>query len=156
MSKADVDRLMRAYPKIYFACHAQHRRDPETGERLPERQASVLDHLDPKQAVALNELADHFGVTPATMSLTVSRLVKGGYVRRRRAREDMRRLELTLSDRGVRMKEAMRVLDPERVHELLAQLNDDERTKALAGLEILASNAETLVSSWSKRLKETM
>ena len=73
-----------AYPRIYFACHTRHVRDPQTGEALSAHQASILDHLDEVEAMSMTDLAGHMGVTVATMSLAVDRLERRGYAERRR------------------------------------------------------------------------
>ena len=88
---------MLDYPRIFFACHARHVRDPKTRRLLSAHQASILDHLDETQATTLMGLAKHMGVTPSTMSLTIERLVRRGYVLRNRHSGDRRRLELRLS-----------------------------------------------------------
>ncbi len=72
------------------------------------------------------------------MSLTVERLVRGGYVSRIRDQDDTRRVQLRLTESGVRIKIEKSVLDPERVQAMLANLNRDDRRKALAGLGLLA------------------
>ena len=87
-----VAALLRDYPRIYFACHRRHVRDPGSGALLSAHQASVLDHLDAVDPTALNELAAHMGVTPGTMSVAVDRLVKGGYVTRTVDGADRRRV----------------------------------------------------------------
>ena len=79
---AAVDRLLDAYPRIYFACHTRHVRDPQTQRLLSRHQASVLDHLDEVEPTTLMDLARHMGVTPGTMSIAIDRLERKGYVRR--------------------------------------------------------------------------
>jgi DNA-binding MarR family transcriptional regulator len=64
----DVAAVFRDYPRIYFACHRRHVRDDESGARVSTRQVSILDHLDSETPTMLSDLADHMGVTPATMS----------------------------------------------------------------------------------------
>ena len=70
----EVRRLLEAYPRIFFACHTRHVRDPETGGELSAHQASILDHLDEVDAMSMTSLAGHMGVTVATMSLAIDRL----------------------------------------------------------------------------------
>ena len=137
-----VDRVLEAYPRIYFACHARHRRDPKTKATLSERQASILDHLDGARPTSLSELADHFDVTPATMCVTVGRLIRDGYVKRKAAADDKRRIELRLTAAGDRMKAAMQVLEPELVAAMLAELTAEERRAALRGLDLLKEAAD--------------
>src|SRR5262249_49360133 len=106
-----VKQVMELYPRIYFACHTRHVRDPKTQRLLSAHQASILDHLDEREPLTLLDLARHMGVTPSTMSLQVERLVRRGYVSRLRATEDGRRLRLLLTPDGVRVREAKSVLD---------------------------------------------
>jgi len=134
----DVKQVLTDYPRIYFACHTRHVRDPRTREKVSAHQASILDHLDVVAPTSLQDLANHMGVTPATMSLGIERLVRQGYVSRRRSKADGRQLELRLSAAGVRLRDAQSVLDPERVRALLDNLTEAERKDALRGLALLA------------------
>jgi len=134
----DVRDLLDAYPRIYFACHTRHVRDPRTGARLSAHQASILDHLDEVDPMTMSDLAGHMGVTVATMSLTVDRLERKRYVRRDRDPKDGRRVLVRVTAAGVRVREAKSVLDPVRVEQVLAQLSPADRAAALKGLELLA------------------
>jgi DNA-binding MarR family transcriptional regulator len=129
MSRADVETVLRCYPQIYFACHRRHVRDEKTGQVMSQNQASILDHLDDTEGTALFDLARHMGVTASTMSLTVDRLERGGWVKRERSKQDARRVELRLVDA------------------MLARLEDGKRKKALRGLELLAEASRELVES---------
>jgi MarR family transcriptional regulator, organic hydroperoxide resistance regulator len=134
--------LLTLYPRIYFACHTRHVRDPLTQRLLSRHQASILDHLDEVDPTTLNGLARHMGVTPGTMSLTIDRLERKGYVIRLRDTTDRRRVHLRLSTAGVRVRNASSVLDPPRVERLMARLTDEERETAIRGLGLLADAAQ--------------
>jgi DNA-binding MarR family transcriptional regulator len=134
----EVEQVLAHYPRIYFACHSRHVKDPRNAAKVSAHQASILDHLDSVEPSSLQDLAGHMGVTPATMSLAIERLVRQGYVLRRRSKADGRQLELRLSAAGVRLREAQSVLDPARVRALLDNLSDSERADALRGLALLA------------------
>jgi MarR family transcriptional regulator, organic hydroperoxide resistance regulator len=130
--------VLDAYPKIYFACHTRHVRDPQTGADLSAHQASILDHLDEVDAMSMTDLAGHMGVTVATMSLAIDRLEARGYARRERDPGDGRRVLLRITPAGLRLREAKSVLDPVRVEQVLAQLSTADRAAALEGLKLLA------------------
>ncbi len=147
MSKVDVETVLECYPRIYFACHRRHVRDEQSHAVLSAHQASVLDHLDDLEGTSLLDLARHMGVTPSTMSLTVDRLERGGYVTRERSTEDRRRVDLRLTASGVRIKRQQKVLAPELVAAMLARLEPARRKQALRGLELLAEAAVDLVRS---------
>jgi len=147
-----VRQVLDHYPRIFFACHTRHRRDPLTRRRLSQHQASILDHLDNMEPTNLMDLARHMGVTPSTMSLSIERLVRRGFVLRGRDRRDRRRLQLLLSPAGVRVKEAQQVLEPARVRGLLAELAAEDRDAALRGLKLLARAANRFMASLPKRM----
>ena len=149
MSKPGVETVLRCYPQIYFACHRRHVRDAKTNTVLSAHQASVLDHLDDVEGTSLLELARHMGVTASTMSLMVDRLERGGYVRRERSSEDGRRVDLRLTDAGVRVKKQQNVLEPELVEAMLERMDREQRRQALAGLELLAEAAREMIASGS-------
>ena len=139
--RSAATRLMKAYPRIYFACHQEHRRDPESGEEISTHQGSILDHLDDVDGTSLSHLAKHMGVTLSTMSLNIDRLEKRDLVERRKDPTDGRRILLHLTAAGVRMKGARSVLDPDRVETLLKQLSPRDRETAIRGLELLSQAA---------------
>ncbi|PYR76993.1 MAG: hypothetical protein DMF86_10830 [Acidobacteria bacterium] len=139
---AAADRLLDAYPRIYFACHTRHVRDPQTQRLLSRHQASVLDHLDEVEPTTLMDLARHMGVTPGTMSIAIDRLERKGYVVRLRDTADRRRVHVRLTGAGVRVREASSVLDRQRVEALLARMSDADRDAGLRGLALLAHAAQ--------------
>jgi DNA-binding MarR family transcriptional regulator len=147
MSQPEVETVLRCYPQIYFACHKRHVRDPQTQEVLSGHQASVLDHLDDVHPTPLFDLARHMGVTASTMSLTIDRLVRGGYVVRERSSEDRRRLDLRLTPAGLRIKKQQKVLEPELVASVLSRLDERKRKQALRGLELLAEASRAMIAS---------
>ncbi len=144
---AEVETVLECYPRIYFACHRRHVRDPRTQTVLSAHQASVLDHLDSVEGTALLDLARHMGVTASTMSLTVDRLERGGYLTRERNQDDKRRVDLKLTRAGVRIKQQQKVLEPELVGALLGHLDRDRRQTALRGLQLLAEAAMEMIRS---------
>src|SRR4051812_41266296 len=104
-------RVMDFYPRIFLACHTRHVQDPKTRKVLSAHQVGILHHLDEVQAMRLTDLAGHLGVTPSTMSLTVDRLERDGYVRRQRDPKDGRVTKIRLTAAGARIRDAQEVLD---------------------------------------------
>lgn len=139
----DVRALLDHYPKIFFACHSRHVRDPGAGHQVSTRQVSILDHLDETTAITLSTLARHSGVTPSTMSLAIDRLEQLGYVKREKSPEDARRIGLTLTPAGGRIRDAQSVLDPECVRAMLGHLTQEQRARAIEGLALLAQAAQS-------------
>ncbi len=152
MLAAQVAVLMQSYPKIFFACHTRHVRDDATHQRLSAHQAGILDHLDDREPTSMLTLARHLGVTASTMSLTIDRLARAGYVSRHRDATDARKVALRLTKDGVRIKERNSVLDRGLVAAMLARMKPRQRAASLAGLEALAQAASEFVES--RKFKE--
>ncbi len=134
--------VMENYPRIFFACHTRHVRDPKTKRLVSAHQASILDHLDRVEPITMMDLASHMGVTLSTMSLNIERLVRRGYVSHTRDPRDRRRAQLLLTQTGVRLREASTVLDVGRVRAMLAEMGTVERRRGLEGLALLARAAD--------------
>lgn len=135
---AAINAVMTLYPRIYFACHTRHVRDPQSLRLLSRHQASILDHLDEIAPTTVMDLAGHMGVTAATMSVAIDRLERKGYVVRLKDAKDRRRVHVRLTTAGVRVRESSSVLDPSRVERLVSRLSEDERKRAIEGLALLA------------------
>jgi len=142
-----VRQVMTYYPRIFFACHTEHVRDPKTRRKISAHQASILDHLDEIEPTGLNDLARHMGVTPSTMSLTVDRLARDGYVKRGADLRDGRRVALRITRAGARLRDQMTVLDADRVKAMLGQMKPADRREALRGLELLARAADAAIAA---------
>jgi DNA-binding MarR family transcriptional regulator len=136
---------MAAYPAIYLACHREHTRSDARGNALTENQASVLNHLDATRPTTLTKLAEHMGVGRSTMSTTLARLVRNGYIVRRQSRTDRRSAQLTLSPAGKKIQQENTVLNPLLLRQLLKILKPEEAELAVAGLERLAQAAAILL-----------
>ena len=145
MLDSRVRRLLDAYPAIYLACHRQHMRGDDKGNALTENQSSVLDHLDEKRPTTLSKLAEHLGVSRSTMSITVARLLRGGYIRRSRSREDTRCVALTLTAAGATVKRENSVLHPDLVRAMFRTMSREELEAALNGIECMAKHAAMLL-----------
>lgn len=145
MLDARIRRLLDAYPAIFLACHRQHVREDSDGKIITERQASVLDHLHATRPTTLSKLAEHMGVGRSAMSITAARLVRGGYITRRRDHGDARSVGLTLTAAGMRVKEQNTILDPELVRKMFRAMPAAELEDALQGIERMAKYARVLL-----------
>lgn len=143
-SAAAVQKVVDLIPRILYACRRLDARTLSTGRSLSPQQALILDQLDPDVSTSLQALAAQMSVTAPTMSVAIGRLVREGYVRRDRDSVDGRRLDLTLSPAGVRVRKSTSSLDPRRVAALLAQLSAAERTMALRGLAAMGDAARSV------------
>lgn len=137
-------RVVAAVPLVLAACRRRALQHPETRTRLSPHLAGLLEHLDPSRPIAVGELARRLGVTPATISLQIARLLALRLVSRTPDRADGRRVLLRLTAAGVRLRERRTLLDPECVELLLQRLPARERDLAVFGIESLGRAAQAL------------
>src|SRR5262245_14342149 len=142
-----VFEIQRLYPQIYVACHNDHIRASSTSWRVSSQDASVLVHLDREVGIRPGQLAKHLGVAASTLSATISRLEKLGYLSSNPIETDKRQRELKLTSRGAEAISATSVLNVERVRSLVQKLTREERNSAVKGLALLARAARTVRST---------
>ena len=148
------DEFIDLYAQIYFACHTRHVHDPDSGTKVSARQASILSHLDSVEPTPVSALAAHLGVTVSTMSISLDRLERQGYIVRARAENDARVRHVRLTPAGERLRTAQKVLEPRLVRAMLSRLSPAERRVALRGLELLGSAARDQVKT--RRTEESL
>ena len=141
MIDLDVYEVLRCYPMIYLACHIDHVRSSSTKWKLSSHDSSILAHLDVKRATSPRELAKHLGVASSTLSASITRLTKLGYIESTPASNDKRRKQLRLTQLGIEAMTGTSVLDTDRVKALLKKLKPAERRAAIEGLALLAKAA---------------
>jgi DNA-binding MarR family transcriptional regulator len=144
MTDDDVYEVQRLYPQIYVACHNEHVRAVSTKWRVSSQDASILVHLDREFGLSPRALAGHLGVAPSTLSASIARLSKLGYLTSLPNGKDRRRRELRLTARGAEAISSTSVLNAERVGALLSKLEPGERKEALRGLALLAQAARRM------------
>jgi DNA-binding MarR family transcriptional regulator len=139
-----VFEVQRLYPQIYLACHVDHVRAASTQWRLSSRDSSILSHLDRDRGMSPRDLATHLGVVPSTLSATIARLARLGYITSEATTSDKRQRELRLTAKGAEAMASTSVLDAERVRAVLQRLTKDERSHAVRGLALFARAAREL------------
>ena len=137
--KRDVLAVLLAYPQIWHTCHTHHKRGHRTGDPLTDRESSVLVHISAFTPASPKALAKHMGITPATLSAVIDRLLDKGMLDRRQHPSDRRRHELTLTRAGERAVREGSVLDYGRVERALKALPAGKRTLAVEGISLLAA-----------------
>jgi DNA-binding MarR family transcriptional regulator len=144
MRPETIFEVQRLFPQIYLACHVDHVRAASTSWDLSSHDASILAHLDPKNAISSRTLAAHLSVAASTLSAAIARLSRLGYLTSEPSPSDKRQRELRLTARGAEAIASTSVLDENRVRELLNRLNPQERAAALRGLQLLAQAAREI------------
>ncbi|HEX5075277.1 MAG TPA: MarR family transcriptional regulator [Gemmatimonadaceae bacterium] len=116
---------------------ARSARSVERRTGVTTAQLFVLRQLAESDTLSLSEIADRTLTRQSTVSVVVTRLVAQGLVRRARAADDRRRLELSLTPAGRRL--LARAPDPTtgRLLTALDELTSDQLQSLAGGLDAL-------------------
>jgi len=144
MNDDDVYEVQRLYPQIYIACHTDHVRAVSTKWRISSQDAAILVHLDRESGLRPRELAKHLGISSSTLSAYIARLSELGYLTSDPNKDDGRKREIRLTERGAEALSGTSVLDATRVKAVLKQLKPNDRKDALRGLKLLADAAKKI------------
>jgi DNA-binding MarR family transcriptional regulator len=144
MEDPDVLAVLRSYPRIYLACHVEHRTRASSPTGLTARDSSLLAHVEDPAGSSPALLARHLGVAASTLSAALARLETAGMLRLDPDPADARRRLVRLTGPGREAVARDSVLDPGRVEALLAKLTPAERRRAVEGLRLLGDAARRL------------
>jgi len=126
---------MEAVPVVMRVIRAEMRLRGGRFATVPQLRALGLVHRRP--GASLTDVAAHLGVTPATTSVLVDRLVRRGLLRRDTHPEERRRISLSLTPAGDRHLRAARTATRQRLAEVLEALPASDRTTISAGVSLL-------------------
>jgi DNA-binding MarR family transcriptional regulator len=131
---AVFDPLRRLVHALHVASRETERRLGVTGAQL-----FVLTQLRATPSLSINALAERTMTHQSTVSVVVRRLVRRKLVRKIRAQDDARRVELTLTPGGIALlKRAPEVLQV-RLASAIGALSAVQRRSLANGLEHLVS-----------------
>ncbi len=133
--------IQRHYPRIYIACHVDHRARRGQGPTISARDQTILAHV-PNAGVRPQALAAHLKVTPSTMSAALKRLTAMGFITMAPEAKDARAKVVRLADAGRAALSQTSVLESSKVKAALARLSAPERAAVVRGLELLADAAQ--------------
>jgi DNA-binding MarR family transcriptional regulator len=105
----------------------------ESASELSGAQIFILRQLKTEKRLSINELAERTFTHQSTVSGVVSRLVDSGYVSRSPSRADGRKLDLSLTSKGIRTLGAVPKTAQEVLGQTIRQMSSTER-KMLATL----------------------
>lgn len=126
-----------AYPRVYHACHREHRSGRTNSTGLSARDGSILAHLSAREPTAQGQLTRHLGIAKSTLSEAIAWLIECGYVARERG-DDGREQRLRLTPQGVEAMQGSSVLESDLLAAVLATLSAEERQAAVRGLQLLS------------------
>ena len=133
--------VLRHYPRIYIACHTDHRDRKGQGDAITARDQTILAHI-PDDGIRPNLLAAHLDVAASTLSAALKRLASMQLVLLDTDATDARGKIARLAPAGKAALSQTSVLDVARVLAALRGLNAEERAAVVRGLSLLADAAQ--------------
>lgn len=141
----DLDRLtrevLRHYPRIYVACHVDHRARRGQGPAVSARDQTILAHV-PSAGLRPQDLARHLHVAPSTLSAALKRLASLELITLTAPSHDRRARVIRLTEAGKAALSETSVLESTRVRAALVRLRGEDRAAVVRGLELLADAAQ--------------
>lgn len=134
--KDKVMLLNQYWTDIYFHLHYLHR------EKISHQVVRILQLVDKKSGVGVNEIASYLQVSHNTASEHVKRTIEKGYLVKVRDPLDERKVILSLTESGEEVLYRNTSLDEEKLGKVLEQLNDDEEKLVEQALKILSKRAK--------------
>lgn len=126
---------METVPLVMRSIRADMRTRGSSEMSVP--QFRTLAFLDRNPGASLSELAEHLGVTRATASANVERLVQRDLIHRCDHPEERRRVELKLTEAGKHHLQESRKQTRTYISGLLNALTDDQIIEIEKGLILL-------------------
>lgn len=132
--------ILRHYPRIYIACHTDHKHRKGQGAAVTARDQSILAHV-PDNGVRPQVLAKHLAISASTLSAALKRLEAMGLIAMASDDEDARAKIVRLTQSGRASLAATSVLDVARVKAALKRVDAKDRAAIVRGLSLLADAA---------------
>ncbi len=127
--------VMETVPLVMRFIRAEMRR--QGANELSVLQFRALGFLNRNPGASLSELAEHLGITRATASAIVERLVRRGLVNRTDDPQERRRLILTLTANGLELLQQARQATYSSVAGVLSELSEAKLLQVAQGLALL-------------------
>jgi DNA-binding MarR family transcriptional regulator len=126
---------MEAVPLVMRVIRAEMRVSGGRFASVPQLRALGLVHRHP--GASLTDVATHLGVTPATASVLVDRLVRRGLLHRDAHPHERRRIRLSLTRTGSRHLRQVRAATRRRLEAILTAVPARDRAAISAGVLVL-------------------
>lgn len=135
--------VLRHYPRIYIACHTDHRARRGQGAAITARDQTIRAHI-PDGGLRPQHLAGHLDMAASTLSAALKRLVSMDLLAFDPDPNDARSKIARLTEKGRAALATTSVLDIARVRAALKRLGAGERAAVVRSLSLLADAAQAV------------
>ncbi|WP_211270639.1 MarR family winged helix-turn-helix transcriptional regulator [Paenisporosarcina indica] len=132
-----VKQINQYWTDIYFHLHYFHK------EKISHQVVRILQLIDKKEDIGVNEIASYIQVSHNTASEHVKRMIEKNFLTKERDLIDERRVILRLTDFGEDVLLRNTSLDEEKLAQIIDRLKDNEKEIIEQALKILSERAKT-------------
>ena len=130
-------KLNQYWTDIYFHLHYPH------GEKITHQMVRILQLIDKKERVVVNDVATHLDISHNTASEHVKRMIQKNYIEKKRDQEDERKVILRLTDFGTNVLHENTSLDEEKLNHIFSNMDEDEKELISKAFKLLSERAKS-------------
>lgn len=134
---SSAKRLNEYWTDIYFHLHYPHI------EKISHQVIRILQLVEKKEEVGVNEVAGYLQVSQNTASEHVKRMVEKDLLSKARYSQDERKVLLHLTKQGKDVLHRNTSLDEEKLEQIMNQVTDKEKEVIEQAFKILSEQAKT-------------
>lgn len=133
--KTTSEKMNDYWTDIYYHLHYPH------NEKITHQVIRILQHVQKQENVGIKEIASHLGISQNTASDHIKRIIKKGFLLKRRDPNDERKVILFLTDEGKDVVHRNTSLDEEKLNTIFLALSDEEKEMLLKSFKLLSQRA---------------
>ncbi|WP_137789357.1 MarR family winged helix-turn-helix transcriptional regulator [Bacillus sp. E(2018)] len=130
-------KLNQYWTDIYFHLHYPH------GEKITHQMVRILQLIDKKERVVVNDVATHLEISHNTASEHVKRMIHKNYIEKKRDHEDERKVILRLTHIGKKVLHENSSLDEQKLNHIFSQMKEDELELIIKAFKLLSERAKS-------------
>lgn len=130
-------KLNQYWTDIYFHLHYPH------GEKITHQMVRILQLIDKKEKVVVNDIATYLDISPNTASEHVKRMIHKNYIEKKRDQEDERKVILQLTEIGKTVLHENTSLNEEKLNHIFSQMDEVEIESITKAFKLLSERAKS-------------
>lgn len=134
----NVKTLNNFWTDIYFLLHYPHK------ERITHQVIRILQLVEKKQNIGINEVSSYLNVSHNTASENVKRIIEKSYLVKDRDPLDERRVVLKLTDLGREVLQRNTSLDESKLNAIWDNMSSDEKSLVEFAFKLLRERAKNV------------
>lgn len=108
-----------------------------TNSGLSMREIHLLEIVANEDAMTVSKIAKSFGITLASVTVMVNKLVTGGYISKTKCEDDARNNIISLTLKGKKINDEHNTFHRNMIRRIAGKLNDKEKGIMVSGIKSL-------------------